>query len=452
MNSAPDSYGPPVAAPVATPDSYGPPVAVPVSIPVYVADSFSAPVAPDSYGAPVPVPAAPDQIASESYGSPQPASNSYDAVPVVDAVPATIIAQAPDGSPYSAPAAPEPAPVAPEPVSYDAPVVPEVNPRIEPDSYAAPVVTEAPLAESYDAPETTLAPAPAPEETSYDNPETVNDQLTQFLEDYESTEAPLPSYGSPQASVSVTSAPEPVPDTYSETEAPTEAPEIISDYISEYEYEDEYDPNDIPIDQRAPETEAPEAAPVTESYVAPAPEPTQPKYDGRVIIVKAIPSSSASSSYKTYKPVSISGGPVAPASNPYAAFSWKDPVGDHSYNNDEVGVVLPAVIPIDSVRGSASSYAGGPVPDLELSESSENLALAERDLDLRTVFNPNDLTGYNNDLTGYSNDNSEYSDEYEYYDDEYEYYYEEDDDIMPEMIDLRGSQPLVVDNYASRRR
>ena len=33
-----------------------------------------------------------------------------------------------------------------------------------------------------------------------------------------------------------------------------------------------------------------------------------------------------------------------------------------------------------------------------------------------------------------------------------EYYYEEDDDIMPEMIDLRGSQPLVVDNYASRRR
>ena len=154
-------------------------------------------------------------------------------------------------------------------------------------------------------------------------------------------------------------------------------------HISEYEYEDEYDPNDIPIDQRAPETEAPEAAPVTESYVAPAPEPTQPKYDGRVIIVKAIPSSSASSSYKTYKPISISGGPVAPASNPYAAFSWKDPVGDHSYNNDEVGVVLPAVIPIDSVRGSASSYAGGPVPDLELSESSENLALAERDLDLR---------------------------------------------------------------------
>ena len=437
MNSAPDSYGAPVAAPVATPDSYGPPVAVPVSIPVYVADSFSAPVAPDSYGAPVPVPFAPDQIASESYGSPQPASNSYDAVPVVDAVPATIIAQAPDGSPYAAPA---PAPVAPEPVSYDAPVVLEVNPRIEPDSYAAPVVTEAPLAESYDAPETTLAPVPAPEETSYDNPEIVNDQLTQFLEDYESTEAPLPSYGSPQASVSITSAPEPVPDNFSETEAP----EIISEYISEYEYEDEYDPNDIPIDQRAPETEAPEAAPVTESYVAPAPEPTQPKYDGRVIIVKQIPSSSASSSYKTYKPVSISGGPVAPASNPYAAYSWKDPVGDHSYNNDEVGVVLPAVIPIDSVRGSASSYAGGPAPDLELSESSENLA--------RTVFNPNDLTGYNNDLTGYSNDNSEYSDEYEYYDDEYEYYYEEDDDIMPEMIDLRGSQPLVVDNYAGRRR
>ena len=427
MNSAPDSYGAPVAAPVATPDSYGPPVAVPVSIPVYVADSFSAPVAPDSYGAPVPVPVAPDQIASESFGSPQPASNSYDAVPVVDAVPATIIEQAP-------------APVAPEPVSYDAPVVPEVNPRIEPDSYAAPVVTEAPLAESYDAPETTLAPVPAPEETSYDNPEIVNDQLTQFLEDYESTEAPLPSYGSPQASVSITSAPEPIPDYYSETEAP----EIISEYISEYEYEDEYDPNDIPIDQRAPETEAPEAAPVTESYVAPAPEPTQPKYDGRVIIVKAIPSSSASSSYKTYKPVSISGGPVAPVSNPYGAYSWKDPVGDHSYNNDEVGVVLPAVIPIDSVRGSASSYAGGPAPDLELSESSENLA--------RTVFNPNDLTGYNNDLTGYSNDNSEYSDEYEYYDDEYEYYYEEDDDIMPEMIDLRGSQPLVVDNYAGRRR
>jgi hypothetical protein len=104
------------------------------------------------------------------------------------------------------------------------------------------------------------------------------------------------------------------------------------------------------------------------------------------------------------------------------------------------------------VRGSASSYAGGPAPDLELSESSENIALAERDLDLRTVFNPNDLTSYNNDLTGYSNENSEYSDEYEYYDDEYEYYYEDDDDIMPEMIDLRGSQPLVVDNYAGRRR
>merc|ERR1712029_736858 len=115
-----------------------------------------------------------------------------------------------------------------------------------------------------------------------------------------------------------------------------------------------------------------------------------------------------------------------------------------SYDNDEVGVVLPAVIPVDSLRGSASSYAASPTPDLELSESSENLALAD-DLDLRTVFNPNDLTSYNND-------NGEYSDEYEYYDDEYEYYYDDDEDIMPEMIDLRGSQPLVVDNYAGRKR
>ena len=154
------------------------------------------------------------------------------------------------------------------------------------------------------------------------------------------------------------------------------------------------------------------------------------------------------SAYKNYKPISDA---VAPAGNPYAANSWEDPVGGHSYNNDEVGVVLPAVIPLGSIRGSASSYAASPssyTPDLELSESIEDPALAE-DLDIKTVFNPNDLTS----STG------EYDGEYEYYDDEYEYYYVDEDefsedniDTMPEMIDLRGSQPLVVDNYAGRRR
>jgi len=71
--------------------------------------------------------------------------------------------------------------------------------------------------------------------------------------------------------------------------------------------------------------------------------------------------------------------------------------------------------------------------------------------DLNTIFNPNDLSGYGStkdqDVTS---DNAD--DEYYYAEDDDEYYYDYDIDQQPEMIDLRGSQPLVIDNYSGKRR
>jgi hypothetical protein len=111
------------------------------------------------------------------------------------------------------------------------------------------------------------------------------------------------------------------------------------------------------------------------------------------------------------------------------------------------------------VRGSASSFI---TPDLELSESTEDLSFAEN-LDLRTVFR-NDITStnFNGGFGGGQGQKvnsgfQDYSPEYEYYDDEYEYYYDDDEETAPvETIDLTGSPSLVVDNWdyssAGRRR
>ena len=130
-----------------------------------------------------------------------------------------------------------------------------------------------------------------------------------------------------------------------------------------------------------------------------------------------------------------------------------------------MGEVLPSVSSAFSsdVRGLASSYAVNAedtiVDNLELSDTVESFgAEANSDLDIRTVFNPQDLAGYTNTIivkpdgtqSAYIPDNSED----EYYDDEYEYYYDdyEEDQAANEMIDLRGNVPLVVDNYNGRRR
>ena len=72
------------------------------------------------------------------------------------------------------------------------------------------------------------------------------------------------------------------------------------------------------------------------------------------------------------------------------------------------------------------------------------------DEDLSTVFNPNDLSGYGGDQEHAVPEEHGEDDDY-YYDGEY---YEDNYDIdqQPEMIDLRGTQPLVIDNYSGKRR
>ena len=80
-------------------------------------------------------------------------------------------------------------------------------------------------------------------------------------------------------------------------------------------------------------------------------------------------------------------------------------------------------------------------------ESYDNNDLNGGQSDLNTIFNPNDLSGYG-DVTS---DNAA-DDEYYYDEESDEYYYDYDIDQQPEMIDLRGSQPLVIDNYSGKRR
>ena len=73
-------------------------------------------------------------------------------------------------------------------------------------------------------------------------------------------------------------------------------------------------------------------------------------------------------------------------------------------------------------------------PDLELSESSEDLSLAQN-LNLNTVFR-NDISSTNFGFSsgGQQISTSDYSPEYEYYDDEYEYYYEDEEEQPTETI------------------
>ena len=113
------------------------------------------------------------------------------------------------------------------------------------------------------------------------------------------------------------------------------------------------------------------------------------------------------------------------------------------------------------VRGFASGYV--PNDDISVTEeyyddtydenydnndeSYDNNDLNGGQSDLNTIFNPNDLSGYGE----VTNDNAA-DDEYYYDEESDEYYYDYDIDQQPEMIDLRGSQPLVIDNYSGKRR
>ena len=72
--------------------------------------------------------------------------------------------------------------------------------------------------------------------------------------------------------------------------------------------------------------------------------------------------------------------------------------------------------------------------------------------DLNTIFNPNDLSGYGSTKDQDVTSDNNADDEYYYAEDDDEYYYDYDIDQQPEMIDLRGSQPLVIDNYSGKRR
>ena len=149
---------------------------------------------------------------------------------------------------------------------------------------------------------------------------------------------------------------------------------------------------------------------------------------------------------------------VAPAVNPYSIYATKakhhnseDSFKEDVSNFGGLGSVLPSVNSIlgdedVDIRGAASGYS---VPDEESQEyyasyddANYDEAQYGDDEDLSTVFNPNDLSGYGKQEQAVPEDY------------EYEYYYDDDYDIdqMPEMIDLRGTQPLVIDNYSGKRR
>ena len=136
---------------------------------------------------------------------------------------------------------------------------------------------------------------------------------------------------------------------------------------------------------------------------------------------------------------------------------------------DGLGSVLPSVESITGeedgeVRGAASGYVSDEDESVEdiIDLRTEDDYLSDEDYyydeelygddeDLSTVFNPNDLSGYGGDQEhAVPEDHGEDDDDY-YYDGEY---YEDNYDIdqQPEMIDLRGTQPLVIDNYSGKRR
>ena len=115
------------------------------------------------------------------------------------------------------------------------------------------------------------------------------------------------------------------------------------------------------------------------------------------------------------------------------------------------------------VRGAASGYVSDEDESVEdiIDLRTEDDYLSDEDYyydeelygddeDLSTVFNPNDLSGYGGDQEHAVPEDHGEDDDY-YYDGEY---YEDNYDIdqQPEMIDLRGTQPLVIDNYSGKRR
>ena len=198
----------------------------------------------------------------------------------------------------------------------------------------------------------------------------------------------MPNEVIPEAPVPEVIPEAPVPDVI---ENELTVPEVIEEIIDSVDY----DPRDLPGEEEIPIPDSLDEIPILDSVdeipipdseeeipipdedisldirsgksnsevEAPINEVEEPKT--RIIIIKAesLPTGSSSATYKTFSPVSGPGA-VAPHANPYAEHEWEDPITHEKFRSSEVGVVLPAVIPLEErdgravFRGSASSSIG----------------------------------------------------------------------------------------------